>query len=69
MSGMLLALRASRRAGNISLKVSPEGDSITLTGDVPGITSQSRLEFEAYDFLHGSEQVACQVLSGSSGSE
>ena len=61
----------SRRASDISLKVSPspEGDTITLTGDIPGITSQSRLEFEAYDFRHGYEQVACQALSGSGGGE
>ena len=53
----------------ISLAVSSEENTITLVGDIPGITPQSRLEFEAYDFLHGSEQVGCQVLSGSSGSE
>ena len=46
-----------------SIEVSSEDDTITLIGDIPGITSESRLEFEAYDFLHGSEQVACQVLS------
>ena len=33
-------------AGNNSLKVSPEGDTIALTGDFPGITLQSRLGFE-----------------------
>ena len=53
----------------ISLAVSSEENTITLVGDIPGITSESRLEFEAYDFLHGSEQVACQVLSGSGGGE
>ena len=52
-----------------SVEVSAEENTITLVGDIPGITSASRLEFEAYDFLHGSEQVACQVLSGSGGSE
>ena len=46
-----------------SVEVSAEENTITLVGDIPGITSVSRLEFEAYDFLHGSEQVACQVLS------
>ena len=50
-------------------EVSSEENTITLVGVIPGITPQSRLEFEAYDFLHGSEQVACQVLSGSGGSE
>ena len=52
-----------------SIDVSSEENTITLVGDIPGITSESSLEFEAYDFLHGSEQVACQVLSGSGGSE
>ena len=46
---------------SVSLEVSPEEDTITLIGDIPGITSQSRLVFETYDFLNGSEQVACQV--------
>ncbi|MXX27806.1 MAG: hypothetical protein F4Z82_20465 [Caldilineaceae bacterium SB0668_bin_21] len=45
----------------ISLEVSSEENTITLVGDIPGITSQSRLVFEAYDFLNGSEQVTCQV--------
>ena len=45
------------------IEVSSEENTITLVGEIPGITSASRLEFEAYDFLHGSEQVACQVLS------
>ena len=51
------------------IEVSSEENTITLVGDIPGITSESRLEFEAYDFLHGSEQVACQVLSKSGGVE
>ena len=54
---------------SISLEVSPEENTITLIGDIPGITSQSRLVFEAYDFLNGSEQVACQVLSIAGDSE
>ena len=52
-----------------SIEISSEENTITLVGDIPGITPQSRLEFEAYDFLHGSEQVACQVLSGSGDGE
>ena len=46
---------------NASIEVSSEENTITLVGDIPGITSQSRLEFEVYDFLHGYEQVTCQV--------
>ena len=53
----------------IGLEVSPEEDTITLIGDVPGITSESRLVFETYDHLNGSEQVACQVLSRSGDTE
>ncbi len=43
------------------IEVSSEENTITLVGYIPGITSQSRLVFEAYDILHGSEQVTCQV--------
>ena len=53
----------------IGLEVSPEEDTITLIGDVPGITSESRLEFEVYDHLNGSEQVGCQVFSTAGDSE
>jgi len=52
-----------------SIEVSSEEKTITLVGDISGITSESRLEFEAYDFLHDSEQVACQVLSIAGGAE
>ena len=45
----------------ISLEVSSEENTITLVGDIPGITSASRLEFETYDLLHGSEQVVCRA--------
>ena len=54
---------------SIGIAVSSEENTITLVGDVPGITSQSRLVFEAHDFWHGYEQVACQVLSGSGAGE
>ena len=57
------------RLDSIGIAVSSEEDTITLVGDVPGITSESRLVFEAHDFRYGYEQVACQVLSGSGGSE
>jgi len=53
----------------IGIYVSSEENTITLIGHISGITPQSRLEFKAYDFLHGSDQVGCQVLSGSGGSE
>ncbi len=51
------------RLDSIDIAVSSEENTITLVGDVPGITSESRLVFEAYDHLNGSEEIACQVLS------
>ena len=53
----------------ISVEVSSEENTITLIGDIPGITSESRLVFDAYDYLNGSEKVACQVLSIAGDSE
>ena len=47
--------------GSIDIAVSPEDNTITLTGDIPGITPHSRLTFETYDFLHGHEQLTCRV--------
>jgi len=61
--------RGAAYLSRASIEVSSEENTITLVGDIPGIKSASRLEFEAYDFLHGYEQVTCQVLSGSGGSE
>ncbi|MDE0196688.1 MAG: hypothetical protein OXK78_00750 [Caldilineaceae bacterium] len=52
-----------------AIKVSPAENTITLIGEIPGITAASRLEFEVYDYRHGYERIACQVLSGSGGSE
>jgi len=44
---------------SVSIEVSPQEDTITLVGDIPGITPESVLAFETYDYLHGSEKVAC----------
>ncbi|MDE0078596.1 MAG: hypothetical protein OXO50_13825 [Caldilineaceae bacterium] len=52
---------ASISQGEFSIEISSEENTITLVGDIPGITPQSRLEFEVYDFLHGHEQVTCRV--------
>ena len=51
-----------RRMGEAAIVVSPSADTITLVGDFPGITPDSRLIFNAYDSLDGSEHVACQEL-------
>ena len=52
---------SASRLGSIDIAVSPEDNTITLTGDIPGITPHSRLTFETYDSLHGREQVTCRV--------
>ncbi len=52
---------SASRLGRIDIAVSPEDNTITLTGDIPGITPRSRLAFETYDFLHGREQLTCRV--------
>ena len=44
---------------SVRIEVSSEENTITLIGNIPGITPQSRLAFQAYDFLQGSEQIAC----------
>ena len=51
-----------RRMGEAAIVVSPVADTITLVGDFPGITTDSRLIFNVYDSLGGSEHVACQAL-------
>ena len=55
--------------GQASVVVSADANTITLVGDIPGITPDSRLEFEAYDFHKGSERVACQLPSLSGDTE
>lgn len=54
-----------RRIGEAAIVVSPWADTITLVGDIPGITPDSRLTFEANDSLNGTEKVECQVLPSS----
>ena len=51
------------RLDDAGVEVSTQADTITLVGDILGITAESRLVFEAYDFFDGSDEVACQVLS------
>ena len=42
-----------------SLEVSAEANTVTLTGDIPGITSESRLSFRTNDHEHGHDVVGC----------
>jgi len=51
-----------RRMEAATIVVSPRADTITLIGDIPGITPDSRLIFNAYDSLSGNEHVECQEL-------
>ena len=44
-----------------TLEVSPEEDTITLSGYVPGITAESRLAFRTYDYFGSSDEVGCYV--------
>ena len=54
-----------RRMGEAAIVVSPSADTITLIGDIPGITPDSRLLFNVYDSLDGNEHVECQELPAS----
>ena len=54
-----------RRMGEAAIVVSPYADTITLVGDIPGITPDSRLIFKAYDSLNGNEYVECRELPSS----
>ncbi len=49
-----------------TLQVSPEEDTITLSGNIPGITAQSQLRFESYDYFGGSDEVGCPATPGRS---
>ncbi len=41
------------------IEVSAEDNTITLSGEIPGITTVSPLAFEAYDYSGGTEKVGC----------
>ena len=46
--------------GNSRLLVSYEDNTLTLSGQIPGITRESTLLFWAYDTLAGQDGIACQ---------
>ena len=50
-----------------SLEVSTQENTLTLSGEIPGITADSRLAFQTYDYLVGSDDVACQASLTPSG--
>ena len=49
-----------------TVEVSPEEDTITLSGTIPGITAESQLTFGAYDYIGGSDEVGCPATPGQS---
>ena len=49
--------------------VSADANTITLVGNIPGITPDARLEFESHDFLEGTERIGCLLSSFSGNAE
>ena len=43
---------------DVKFKVSVDDNTITLSGEIPGITAESRLKFRAYDFFGGSVEMS-----------
>ena len=43
------------------IEVSTQANTITLVGDIPGITSESRLAIQTYDYFDGAEKVECHI--------
>lgn len=48
-----------------SIEVSAEENRITLSGEIPGITKDSPLQFKAYDYFGGSVVVEKAAEPGS----
>ncbi|MCY3992813.1 MAG: hypothetical protein OXF50_16445 [Caldilineaceae bacterium] len=48
---------------DVEVEVSVDDNTITLTGEIPGITSESRLKFRAYDFFGGSVEMSSHAPS------
>ena len=46
------------------IEVSAEEDTVTLSGEIPGITAESQLAFGVYDYLGGVEEVGCLTPFG-----
>ena len=54
---------------DIEVKVSVDDNTLTLSGVIPGITAESRLEFRAYDFFGGSVETSSHapLITGQTG--
>ena len=48
---------------DVEFKVSVDDNTITLTGEIPGITAESPLKFRAYDFFAGSVEMSSHAPS------
>lgn len=46
------------------IDVSHEHNTLTMTGYVPGVTRESLLVFETYDFFHGHDRIRCESADG-----
>ncbi|MYJ78918.1 MAG: hypothetical protein F4047_12420, partial [Caldilineaceae bacterium SB0670_bin_27] len=46
------------------IELSAEEDTVTLSGEIPGITAESQLAFGVYDYLGGSDEVGCLTPFG-----
>ena len=62
-----LAQMSAAVIADASLEVSTQEKTLTLSGEIPGITVESRLAFQTYDYLGGSDDVACQASLTPSG--
>ena len=49
--------------------LSPRADTVTLIGDIPGITSDSRLVFDAFVARKDSDRILCQEAASVGGEE
>ncbi|MCY3935873.1 MAG: hypothetical protein OXG09_07785, partial [Chloroflexi bacterium] len=48
---------------DVEFKVSVDDNTITLSGEIPGITAESRLKFRAYDFFGGSVEMSSHATT------
>ena len=48
---------------DVEFKGSAEDNTITLSGEIPGITAESRFKFRAYDFFGGSVELSSHAPS------
>ncbi len=56
-----------RQLEEAAIVLSPRADTVTFVGDIPGITADSRLVFEAYALPEHSERILCQALPSGNG--